>query len=444
MKHATWTTLAALLLATMAAAAQDRIGSAVVAAVAGDGEARVLVVLADADRLASAGTAEVAAEVDALLASLPAGGVRLERRFQTVPAVALSIDADGLAALAGSSRVQRVDLDEGGSGSLLQSVPLAQISALQVLGFNGAGTTVAILDSGVRLDHQSFAGRIVDEACFCTTCCPNGQASQTGPGSGANSHPHGTNVAGIAVGGTGVAGVPAGVAGGADIISVRVLDANNSFCCSSDIIAGLDWLRSNHPDATVANLSLGTNARFAGHCDTATSFTQAFATVINGLVGQGTSVTVSSGNNGSSLDMQAPACVQNATSVGAVWDANVGSATVLGCTDAGTAADQVTCFSNLGTTTDLVAPGAPVTAAGTASPTATSTFSGTSMAAPMTAGCIALLGQAFPDRSPAQIDAVLTASTVRVLRPPMVQDYPRLDCLDAFLRLDRVFQNGFQ
>jgi subtilisin family serine protease len=303
---------------------------------------------------------------------------------------------------------------------------------------------VAILDSGVRLDHQSFAGRIVDEACFCTTCCPNGQASQTGPGSGANSHPHGTNVAGIAVGGTGVAGVPAGVAGGADIISVRVLDANNSFCCSSDIIAGLDWLRSNHPDATVANLSLGTNARFAGHCDTATSFTQAFATVINGLVGQGTAVTVSSGNNGSSLDMQAPACVQNATSVGAVWDANVGSATVLGCTDAGTAADQVTCFSNLGTTTDLVAPGAPVTAAGTASPTATSTFSGTSMAAPMTAGCIALLGQAFPDRSPAQIDAVLTASTVRVLRPPMVQDYPRLDCLDAFLRLDRVFQNGFQ
>ena len=340
--------------------------------------------------------------------------------------------------------MHRVDLDEGGSGSLLQSVPLALVDAVQALGFNGAGTKVAILDSGVRLDHQSFAGRIVAEACFCTTCCPNGQASQTGPGSGANSHPHGTNVAGIAVGASGVPGVPAGVAGGAGIISIRVLDAGNSFCCSSDIVAGLDWLRVNHPDATVANLSLGTNARFAGHCDAANSFTQAFAAAVNGLVGQGTSVTVSSGNNGSSLDMQAPACVQNATSVGAVWDANVGPATVLGCSDASTAADKVTCFANLSTTTDLVAPGAPVTAAGTASPTATSTFSGTSMAAPMTAGCIALLRQAFPARTPAQIDAVLAASPVRVLRPPMVQDYPRLDCLDAFLRLDRVFQSGFQ
>lgn len=412
-------------------------------AIARDGFASVLVLLA-AGRARDGDQGAISAEVDALLAELPSQHVHLHRRFTTVPALALRIDAAGLDALRASRRVAAVGIDEGGEGGLLQSLPLAQVDAVRGLGYTGAGTKIAIIDSGLRLDHQSFAGRIVDQACFCTNCCPNGGSTQLGAGSGANSHPHGSNVAGIAAGATGVVGVPAGAAPAADLIAIRVLDSNNSFSTSSDIVAALDWLRVNHLDTTVANLSLGTSARFQGHCDNATTFTQAYASVINGLVGQGTAVTVSSGNNGSSIDMQAPACIQNSISVGAVWDANVGAPTVLGCTESSTVPDQVTCFSNLSTTTDLLAPGAPVTAAGTTSSTATSTFSGTSMAAPLAAGCIALLRQAFPNLAPAPIETALKASPTRLSRPPMQQDYPRVDCLDAFVRLDRLFDHGFE
>lgn len=67
------------------------------------------------------------------------------------------------------------------------------------------------------------------------------------------------------------------------------------------------------------------------------------------------------------------------------------------------------------------------------------------MAAPMTAGCIALLKQAAPTATSDEIGAALEASTVRLLRPPMTLHYPRLDCADVLLRLAvEVFTDGFE
>jgi subtilisin family serine protease len=434
--------LALVVSAGAMAGSGARVEAGVEAALHSSERVRVLVWMEGDDARA----ASAPSRVDSLLAVLPEVEAKVLRRFETLPAFAAEIDAADLQALQRSGAALRIGLDVGGSGSLEQSIPLAQVQPVQLAGLDGSGRKVVIIDSGLRLDHESFAGRIVDEACFCTTCCPNGQTTQFGPGAAADGHGHGTNVGGIAVGAAGVSGVPRGVASAASIVAVRVLDQNNSFCCASDVIAAYDWVRVNHPDATVVNASLGTAARFQSNCDTATSFTAAFAQVIDGLRGLGVLSTVSSGNNGSSIDMQAPACVASALAVGAVYDANVGSAAFGSvCTAPTTAADQVTCFSNLSTTTDLLAPGAPVTAAGRGSATGTSTFSGTSMAAPMTAGCIALLKQAAPSATPAEIEAALEASSVRLLRPPMTQDYPRLDCAGALLLLTvDLFANGFE
>lgn len=432
---------ALLACTTHALAGPSGADAAVREALAHAGLVRVIVLLEGADAL-QVDRSALSKQVDALLARLPAAGARLERRFETIAAVALTVDRDGLAALEAARGVQAISLDPGGAGQMLQSGPLSEVSSVRALGLDGAGRKVAVIDTGVRLDHQSFAGRVVDQACFCTDCCPNGGSVQLGAGAAADDHDHGTNVTGIAAG-SAAATVPAGAAPAASVVAVKVLDSGNSYCCVSDVIAALDWLRVNHPDIAAVNLSLGSFALFPGHCDGEAAWTQALSAAVNGLASGGTSVVACTANQGSSSGIAAPACIATTVAVGAVWDANVGSATVLGCTDATTAPDKVTCFSNLGPVADLIAPGAWVTSAGMASPVATSTFAGTSMASPMAAGCLVQLRQAFPNLPRQRLEQALMASPVTVTRPPLTQSWPRLDCLDAFVRLDGIFAGGF-
>lgn len=419
-------------------AAEVQIDSGLLSEIEHSGSASVVILLSE-QRMREVGADRVDVALDLFLADAPSEAVKVERRLETVPAVSLRVSPEGLAWLRESGWVEAIDLDSGGSGDLVDARSVAEIDTLRALGFDGAGTKVAIIDSGLRPDHVSFQGRIIDEACFCSCdggCCPNGQSTQTGPGSGTDSHWHGTHVAGIAVGGLNNAGVPHGAAPEASIISIRVLDENNRFCSSADIAAALDWLRLNHPDTAVVNLSLSTDAQFEGYCDDQRSWTQPLASVINGLAAGGTLVVGSSGNRGSNSEMGAPACIQGSLAVGAVWKAALGSRTAFGCTDEVTGPEVVTCFSDLSEVTDILAPGAPLLSAFNTSPTAAALASGTSMAAPLVAGCAAQLSQAFPGVGVEEIRAALVASPLRLSRAPMVRDYPRLDCLDAFARLD--------
>lgn len=94
------------------------------------------------------------------------------------------------------------------------------------------------------------------------------------------------------------------------------------------------------------------------------------------------------------------------------------------CTDATTAADKVTCFSNSATFLDLLAPGALITAAGI-------TQAGTSQAAPHVAGAIAVLRAAFTAETPDQIVARLTGNGVSVTDARNGIVTPRLQLLEA-------------
>ena len=139
---------------------------------------------------------------------------------------------------------------------------------------------------------------------------------------------------------------------------------------------------NNHPEVNVVNMSLGTSELFGGACDNATSYTSSYATAVNGLRQRGVLVFASAGNNKAQSAMAAPACVANVVSVGAVYDASLGSETFAGvCTDATTRADQVTCFSNSDAQTDLFAPGAITTSTGLGG--GTSDYMGTSQASPL-------------------------------------------------------------
>jgi subtilisin family serine protease len=377
----------------------------------------------------------IAAKRARLLGGMSTGDFILRRAFEHIEAMAGEITPAGLLRLIRDPDVVHVDLDHGGSAQLAQAVPLTNIDQIQALGFTGAGVTVAVIDSGIDTDHPDLGDSLVDEQCFCSGgsgCCPGGGTTQSGPGSAEDNNGHGTNVTGIITSNGTIA--PVGGAPDADVIAVKVLDSAASFCCSSDVIAGMDWVLTNHPETRVVNMSLGTFALFAGDCDNFNATTIAYASAVNALTANGTIVFASSGNQGSGTSMSAPACVASAMSVGAVWDSNVGSVTVLSCTETSTAADQVTCFTNSNASTDLFAPGAPTTSTGLGG--GTSTYFGTSQASPLAAACAAALLEADSSLTPSQLETALESSPVMVTDVTNGLSFPRLDCLAALDAVD--------
>jgi subtilisin family serine protease len=397
---------------------------------------RVRVLVAFAEPAGADKRRAIELATDTLLASLgPTATVR--RRFTQVSAVALEVDRAVFEQLQKNPDLL-VGLDEGGQGHMREAVPIARLDA--IIGANaGTPVKVAVIDSGIATTHPDFAGRIVGQQCFCSSssgaggCCPNGTATQAGAGAAADDHGHGTNVTGVLASGGSVAVRSAGAR--SPIVSVKVLDSRNSFCCSSDIVAAFDWVLSQHPDTRVVNASLGTNALFEGTCDTQAAFAQAFATSINNLVRNGTMVFVSSGNQGNPRQISAPACVASAVAVGATWDANLASQTVLGCTQT-PQVDAPTCFTNSSSQVALYAPGAFITSTGRDG--SLSTFAGTSQATPLVASCATALRAEFPNATVAQVRAALVASPTRVTDAKNGVSFPRLDCADARARLASV------
>ena len=99
-----------------------------------------------------------------------------------------------------------------------------------------------IIDTGVRITHRDFGGRARNGRDF----VDNDAVAQDGNG-------HGTHVAGT------VAGTLHGVAKRANIVAVRVLNNSGSGTIAG-VVAGVNWVASNHVKPAVANMSLGGGA----------------------------------------------------------------------------------------------------------------------------------------------------------------------------------------
>jgi subtilisin len=111
---------------------------------------------------------------------------------------------------------------------------------------NGAGIGVAVVDTGVDLNHNDLK--------------PLGGASFTAFGTSAqDNNGHGTHVAGT-IGARHNTVDVVGVAPAATIYAVKVLDASGSGS-DSDVMAGFDWVAANfdqvNPNIRVVNVSLG-------------------------------------------------------------------------------------------------------------------------------------------------------------------------------------------
>jgi subtilisin family serine protease len=160
--------------------------------------------------------------------------------------VAAATCAFAVLALSGPASARAVN-----DPSLPRQWGLAKIGAPQAWDTaTGAGTVIAVLDSGVDLTHEDLAGKLLTGKDY------------TGKGSVQDDCGHGSHVSGIAAASTNNGKGIAGVAPDARILPVKVLQLDGSDCVgnSDEIADAIKWAADQH--ATVINLSLGSDIQF--------------------------------------------------------------------------------------------------------------------------------------------------------------------------------------
>lgn len=252
--------------------------------------------------------------------------------------------------------------------SLAQTLPLVRQPTIAAAGNTGTGSTVAVIDTGVRQDFYYAANSPILLA-----------LDMSGAGNPWDSTGHG-NI---------IAQVVNATAPGARIISLKACQS-----CSSGVLSGqavqaaFMWIFNNYQTYNIkaVNLSLSTPNLYANQCNTdMTSYVVDFAEF--NIV-----PVVSAGNDGAKTAIAEPACARDTIAVGAAYDTNFGvsSYSTANCSDPTTAAWRVGCFSNSGPMLDIIAPGCRVGI--TASGTINSAFNcGTSLAAPVVTGAVAIM-----------------------------------------------------
>ena len=261
----------------------------------------------------------------------------------------------------------------------------------------GDGVIVAVLDSGVQLDHPDLAANLwtnpgevagngvdddhngyVDDVHGVNTIDHSGNVGDDGG--------HGTHVAGIvaARGGNGVGG--SGLAPDARIMAIKVLDANTTG--NSEFLAeGIRYAVDK--GARILNVSLNGDGSSSTLDDAIRYAGQKGATIV-----------ASSGNNGRDLDVK-PSYPASSSDPAVL--------TVSASDDEG----NLLSFANRGlNSVDLAAPG--MTILSTALGSKYEFRAGTSMAAPYVAGALALLSAARPDMSQSDLRGALLASAPRL------------------------------
>ena len=218
------------------------VGLAAAAAVAPDaGAVPLLLAYADdpdPDALTTRAAALAGAEAGFALASIDAVAVSVA----PADAPAFWADLQRTVATDAADAVAKVWLDAAMTVSLDQSVPQIGAPDAWEAGYDGTGVTIAVLDTGLDLDHPDFAGRVTDTENFTADPLEDG-------------HGHGTHVASIAAGsGAASDGRYRGVAPGAELMIGKVLPDSGSGP-ESAVIAGMEWAAESGAD--VINLSLG-------------------------------------------------------------------------------------------------------------------------------------------------------------------------------------------
>ena len=303
-----------------------------------------------------------------------------------------------------------IDIDYGNA---TQQLGLIGVPDLHACGLTGEGVVVGLLDTGFSREHQAFAHLVVQaEHDFVND---DGNTADE-PGDPAGQDEHGTKVLSL------LAGLdPDNYAGAAPYVAVVLAKIDNLAVddpAESDWwVAGLEWIESQGAD--VASGSIGFCATCPpDHMDGQTEPTTIAATVAveNGLI-----VVNSAGNRGPDpMTLNAPADADGLIAVGSVDPEG-----------------RLAIDSSRGPTwdgrikPDIMAPGRNVWLVDPASTDGYQQRSGTSYAAPLVAGVIALLLEACHDLGPAEMHALITSTGSQADAPTSEYGWGRIRGLEA-------------
>jgi serine protease AprX len=398
---------------------------------------------AEPNRLVRVIVQKVRADVTSSTIAAQVPGLVVSEDFKVVPAFVATLPQGGVATLAQNANVRYVSPDaavqvlpsvratptkpappppapkpvpapKGGfdPSNLLTTYPLTTGAASAWTGAatpdrrieTGTNISVAVIDSGIDPTHSDLAGQVL---------AVNVNKFASGPADG---YGHGTHVAGI-INGHDADGQYLGVAPSATLISVKVSDDNGQ-AYESDLLRGIDWVQLNKDTYHIKVVNLSVSSGVA-----ASYAVSPVDAAVEHLWQQNVTVVAAAGNLGPTQD--------------AVWYApgNDPYIITVGCLDenqtALTSDDSLCPISSRGLTEDgfakpdLVAPGRKIVsalAAGTGghgvvlagefpdritADGAHIRLSGTSMAAPVVSGAVALLLQRHGGLVPNQIKQLL-------------------------------------
>ena len=233
----------------------------------------------------------------------------------------------------------------------------------------GAGVSVYVFDSGINSSHEEFTGRI--EPGFNVINDAYGTEDCSG---------HGSHTASL------IGGTTYWVAKQVKLIPVRVLNCRSGNTSSATLYTAVNWVIEHHQTGVPAiiNLSVGMSKSIA------------FNEAAQALIADGLIVVGAAGNQNRDACLYSPASEPSVISVGGIDRAALRAS-----------------YSNYGSCVDIFAPGSDLVGAWFGSTNIYRSSSGTSNAAPIVSGIVALMLQDNPSLTQSQVEERLKTNATR-------------------------------
>lgn len=320
-------------------------------------------------------------------------GAKVTWEYSLIDGFAATVPTAALGRLAERDDIEKLWLDQPTTTVMDQSHKAIEAQKAWASGFDGAGITVAVIDTGIDKTNLSLAPAIVG----CVSTIGGAVTPECTDSDG-----HGTHVAGtVASRST----TYPGIAPKASLVGVRVLHAAGTGF-SSDIIAGMQWVAANKnkvsPPIRVATMSVGYSRPGCG------TDSNPDAKAANALVNAGLVFTVAAGNSG-----HAKCTIDGSSAASKVI-------TVAASDHKDTPAqgdDVIASFSSGGSSAnnkpDITYPGVNITSTFIGGGVLVATMSGTSMATPHAAGVAALLLDKEPGLTATGVKSRFSSTAVK-------------------------------